>query len=84
MDYGFVIGIAAGICTTVSFIPQVIKTHRTKHTRDFSLWMLILLCGGISLWVVYGFILGELPVIVANLVTLVLSGYILTMKLRHG
>ena len=84
MQHGYVtvIGIIAGICTTVSFIPQIIKILKTGNTRDISLSMYIILTVGISLWVVYGFFLGEIPIILANSVVFVLCLFILTAKCR--
>ena len=84
MDISFIIGIASGTITTISFLPQVIKTHKTKHTKDLSLGMLALFALGVALWFIYGLLIDELPVILANAVTLVLVSYILFMKIRHG
>ena len=78
------IGYAAAVLTTAAFLPQVIKTVRSGKTKDISLGMYLLLCSGIALWLAYGLIIGAMPVIVANLVTLILSGTILLMKLRNG
>lgn len=83
-DATFVIGIVSGILTTLSFLPQVMKTHKSKHTKDLSLGMLILFVSGVSLWTVYGFMIGAAPIIIANVVTLALVIYILIMKLRYG
>jgi len=74
----------AAICTTGSFLPQVIRAWRTRSTRDVSALMFILLVTGNSLWLVYGALIGDLPLVIANLVTLALVGIILTLKLRYG
>lgn len=84
MDLTFLIGIASGTLTTISFLPQVIKTHKSKETKDLSLGMLAFFAAGVSLWIVYGIMINEAPVIIANTVTLILVLYILSMKLRHG
>jgi MtN3 and saliva related transmembrane protein len=84
MDYVFIIGITAAVCTTISFLPQVIKTYRTRHTKDLSLGMLCLLSFGVSCWTTYGFLIKDAPVLLANSVTLVLVAYILVMKIRLG
>lgn len=60
------VGIIAGILTSVSMIPQLIKVIREKNVEDISLLMLLVLISGLSLWVWYGFIKGELPIIVSN------------------
>ena len=75
------IGHAAGALTTLSFLPQVIKAWRTRSTGDLSLAMLLVFLVGIALWLVYGIILGALPLILANTVTLVLVLVLLGLKL---
>ena len=78
------IGLAAAFCTTVAFLPQVIQTWRTRSTKDLSLSMFLVFTTGIFLWLVYGLVLRDLPLIAANGTTFVLSGTILYFKLRHG
>ena len=78
------VGYAAAILATSSFLPQVIKTIRSGQTKDISLSMYLLFCSGVALWLVYGFMIHATPVILANLVTLALSGTILVMKLMKG
>ena len=77
------LGLFAGTLTTLSFLPQVIKAWRTRSTRDISLGMFVVFCTGVFLWVVYGFLVGDVPVIVANVVTFVLAATILGLKLRY-
>lgn len=77
-------GIIAAILTTVSFVPQVVRTLRTQDTRAISLWMYVLFTTGVFLWLVYGAVLGLLPVIVANGATLVLALAVLVLKIRNG
>ena len=87
METGYItviIGMGAAICTTVAFFPQLILVYRTKQTRDLSLPTFILLTTGIFLWLVYGILLGSLPIILANSITFVGCLYILVMKIRHG
>ena len=76
--------LAAAFCTTVAFLPQVIRTWRTRSTGDLSLGMFLVFTTGIFLWLVYGLYVHDLPLIAANSVTFVLSGTILFFKLRHG
>ncbi len=78
------IGLAAAFCTTIAFLPQVIKTWRTRSTGDISLSMFLVFTTGIFLWLVYGLSIGDVPLITANGITFVLSGTILYFKLRHG
>jgi len=76
-------GVAAAL-TTLSWLPQAVKTITTRQTRDISLSAQLLLFVGIALWLVYGLSIGSWPLIGANVVTIVLIGAILTMKIRHG
>jgi MtN3 and saliva related transmembrane protein len=78
------IGMTAAFCTTISFLPQVIKTWRTRETKDLSLAMFLVFTTGIFLWLVYGLAIGDWPLILSNGTTFVLSGTILFFKLRHG
>ena len=78
------IGLAAAFCTTIAFLPQVIQTWRTRSTKDISLWMFLVFTTGIFLWLVYGVIIRDVPLIMANGITFVLSATILYFKLRHG
>jgi MtN3 and saliva related transmembrane protein len=82
--YTTAIGLAAATCTTVSFLPQVIKAWRSRSTRDVSGGMFALLVTGNSLWLLYGALIGDLPLVVANLITLGLVTAILVLKLRYG
>ncbi|GEN69070.1 SemiSWEET transporter [Chryseobacterium rhizosphaerae] len=61
-----ILGIIAGILTSVSMIPQLIKVIKEKNVEDISLLMLLVLISGLSLWVWYGFIKDELPIIISN------------------
>jgi MtN3 and saliva related transmembrane protein len=77
-------GYLAAAMTTLSFVPQAIKTIRTKDTRSISLGMYVVFTIGIGFWLVYGIALGSVPMILSNIVTFLLSGTILAMKLKHG
>ena len=77
------IGAAAAFCTTVSYIPQLRKCWATGQTGDLSLKMLLLLAAGLLLWMVYGFMRGDIVIIIANGVSLTLLGCILYFKLRE-
>ena len=78
------IGLIAAICTTCSFLPQVIKIWRSKKTKDVSLLMYAILTTGLFLWLIYGFILKDFPLILANSMSLTLSTCVLLLKIRHG
>lgn len=84
MDIVAILGFVAGTLTTIALLPQVIKVWKLKETRDLSLLMYIILCIGVILWIVYGIMLSELPIIFANGVTLMLLLSILFLKLKYG
>ena len=79
-----VIGTTAAICTTLAFLPQVFLTLKTRNTSGISLIMYSIFSFGLAMWTVYGLILVQWPLIIANLVTLILAVMVLTMKLRFG
>jgi MtN3 and saliva related transmembrane protein len=78
------IGYVAATLTTLSFVPQAIKTIRSKDTHGISLGMYATFTVGILFWLAYGYVLMSWPMIVANIITLMLSATILTLKLRYG
>lgn len=78
-----VIGIIAGTLCTISFLPQVIRIAQTKHTKDLSLVTFSLFSLGVFLWLIYGILINELPVILANAATLSLALIIVGMKLKY-
>jgi len=79
----FVSAIAATL-TTVAFVPQAIHIIRFKDTRAISLQMYLVFATGVALWLVFGVMIWNWPIIVANVVTLVLALAIISMKLRYG
>lgn len=84
MDPITILGIVAGTLTTTSFLPQVVKAYKSKHTKDVSLFMFILLFIGLCLWLIYGFMRADLPIILANIVSLVFVSAMLLLKAKHG
>lgn len=78
------LGLFAGTLTTFAFVPQVIKTWKTKSAGDLSLGTMSLICTGVFLWLLYGLLIGDVPVIAANAVTLVLvvSVFVLVLMYR--
>jgi MtN3 and saliva related transmembrane protein len=82
MDITTLLGTLAGSLTTLAFIPQVVRTWRTGSARDISLLTFLLFSCGVLLWLLYGIRLHAAPIILANGVTLLLSGLILAMKIR--
>ena len=79
-----IVGYIAGTLTTVAYLAQVLRTLKHRSTKDISLSMYLMLCTGIALWLVYGIFIHSWPVIIANAVTLALSGSVLFMKIKFG
>lgn len=77
------IGYAAAILTTVSFVPQAILTLRTRNVSGISLGMYSCFTAGVALWLVFGISLGQWPLILANAITLALASVILWTKIRY-
>ena len=77
------IGFLAAFCTTFAFIPQAVKVWKTKSTKDISLYMFIIFTVGVFSWLIYGITISDMPIILANSVTLVLSLFILIYKIKY-
>ena len=77
------VGSVAAFCTTLSFLPQLIRVWQRKSARDISLTMFLLFSFGVACWLVYGLGIGSAPVTAANAVTLALALAILVLKLRY-
>ena len=78
-----ILGLIAATCTTISFLPQAIKTIRSKHTKDLSFGMYAVLTIGVFLWFVYGLFIKDIPVILANGITLVFTATILYLIIKY-
>ena len=79
-----IIGILAGFLCTISFVPQIVRIFKTRHTRDLSLITFSILCLGVFLWLIYGILIKDLPVVLANSVILILCSLIVVMKVKYG
>jgi MtN3 and saliva related transmembrane protein len=77
-------GYTAAAMTTLAFVPQAVKTIRSRDTRSISLGMYVVFTAGIAMWLVYGIALDSMPMILSNIVTFILSATILGLKLKHG
>ncbi len=78
-----IVGIAAGVCTSVSLLPQLIKMVREKKAEDISLFYLIILLCGLSLWVWYGFLRDDIPIIATNSFSLTLNIAIIILGVKY-
>jgi len=77
------IGLAAGFLTSIAVIPQVVRTWRTKHARDISIWQPSILIMGMLLWLIYGSLLHDLPLIAANVFSISCYIVLLGMKIVY-
>lgn len=82
MDSTDTLGLVAGALTSISFLPQVIKTWKSKSAKDLSLRMFGIFSAGVTLWLIYGIQVTSIPIIAANTLTLFLCLIILYFKLK--
>jgi MtN3 and saliva related transmembrane protein len=82
-QYVQILGIGAGICTSVSLLPQLVKLFKTKKAEDISLFYLIILFVGVCLWIWYGILRQDIPIIATNAFTLILNLAILVLGIRY-
>lgn len=83
MNWITALGLLAATLTTLSFLPQVIRTWRMKSAEDLSLGTFGMLCAGVACWLAYGLLIGDLPIVLANAVTLVLAGSVLVLAIIY-
>lgn len=81
MEHNTLIGFMAAFCTTVSFVPQVIHILRTGNVDGISLLMYSIFTTGVSLWLLYGFLVDDMPMMAANLITLILALMVLGLTI---
>ena len=77
-------GYFAAILTTVAFLPQLIKTLKTKKADDVSLITLIMFICGVGSWIIYGHAISSFPIMIANIITLILNFFILISKIYYA
>lgn len=78
-----IIGIMAGICTSVSLLPQLIKIIKEKKVEDLSPFMLLILFTGLSLWVYYGVLREDWPIIITNSFSVLINGIMIVLLFRY-
>ncbi len=83
MDLITILGLVAGTLTTIAFLPQLLKIWQTKSAKDISFNTLIIFNIGIFLWLIYGIYLNALPIILANLFTLIFNMIIVWLKIKY-
>jgi MtN3 and saliva related transmembrane protein len=84
LDTTLIIGLVAASLTTFAFLPQSLRAIKTKHTKDLSLPMLIMLEIGVVIWIIYGALISDIPLLAANLVSIIFVTITLVLKLKHG
>ncbi|MDQ3194539.1 MAG: SemiSWEET transporter [Bacteroidota bacterium] len=84
MDTTLVIGLIAASLTTFAFLPQSIRAIKTKHTKDISLPMLVMMEVGVVIWIGYGLLINDIPLILANIVSFFFVSLTLYVKLKYG
>ena len=77
-------GYLAAILTTVAFLPQLIKTLKTKKAEDVSLVTLIMFISGVGFWIIYGYQISSAPILIANIITFILNLFILVSKVYYS
>ncbi|OGK19891.1 hypothetical protein A3C23_04285 [Candidatus Roizmanbacteria bacterium RIFCSPHIGHO2_02_FULL_37_13b] len=82
-NISLVVGYTAAFLTTISFIPQALKTLKEKDTKGISLHMYLIFTFGIFLWFVYGLLIKSTPIIIANFITLILTSTICFFKIKY-
>lgn len=84
MDPVTLLGILAGAITTIGLLPQVIVSFRTKSTKDLSMGMLTMMSSGLLLWIIYGIMIQNIPLLMADSVSFLINSGLLIMKFKHG
>ena len=79
-----IVGVIAASLTTLATLPQIIRSWKTKNTKDVSLMTYIILAIGTFLWIIYGWLLGEAPIFIANIVAFFFALSVLILKIRYG
>jgi len=77
------LGLVAGTLTSIAAIPQLVKTLRTRHARDISIWQPFLLAIGIALWLIYGVLIHDLPLVLANIIPLICNIMLTILKVHY-
>jgi MtN3 and saliva related transmembrane protein len=78
-----VLGLIAGALTTSGYIPQIVKGYRTKKMNDVSILMISILCVGMFLWIVYGYMVNDLALLISNIIGTTLLAILVTMKFHY-
>ena len=84
MDSIEILGMTAGTISSITFLPQVIKTWKSRSAKDISLWMILFVTSSVILWLIYGIFLKSIPIIYTNSAVLLMSLILLYFKWKFG
>lgn len=79
-----ILGIIAGVFTTIAVLPQVFKVIKTKSAQDISIWMFVCLLIGVGSWTVYGILKNDWPIIITNGLSVLFNGIMVYIKLKFS
>lgn len=83
MQINTIVGFIAGILTAISMLPQLIKTVKEKKAENISMVMLLILMGGVSLWIVYGFLIKDWPIMITNIISFALNVCMFFLRIKY-
>lgn len=84
MNFTDYIGSIAATCTTIAFVPQAIHSYKTRDLSGISLPMYFIFTAGVAMWLFYGLLKLDWPIIIANAITVCLAGMVLLLKIKHS
>ena len=84
MEPAEMLGLVAAALVVISWLPQLAKSHLTKSTKDFSWAMIAIMAASQALWLLYGLMIGSVPVALTNFFTTIFLFYLGYLKFRHG
>lgn len=79
-----ILGYIAGTITIISFVPQIIKSYKTKRVKDLSILMLLMIMASILLWLIYGILVGNKPIIIVNGIYVLVVAFQFYLKIRYN
>jgi MtN3 and saliva related transmembrane protein len=83
MEMTQIIGLVAGTCTSLAATPQLVKAWKTKEVKDISMKMFLLFVVGVGLWLLYGILKSDIPIVITNSISLAFNGAMLVLKLKY-
>lgn len=84
MDHVLIIGLVAASLTTFAFLPQSLRAIKTRHTKDISLPMLVMMEVGVIIWIIYGWMISDIPLLFANTISFIFVTVTLILKVKYG